>query len=107
MKTTARTLITIIAEDELEADLIADLKTLGVKGYTISSVRGEGHHGVRGSLWEGENLRIEIIAHAPLAERVATFVAERYFPKYATIVYLTEVQVLRSEKFNAPPNSPA
>ena len=59
MKATNLILLTIIAEDELESRLIADLKALGVRGDTICSVRGEGCHGLRASQWEGENIKID------------------------------------------------
>jgi len=99
MKTTNLILLTIIAEDELESRLIADLKKLGVRGYTICTVRGEGVHGLRASQWEGENIKIEVIVDNALADAIAELVAKAYFPNFATILYLLPVQVLREEKF--------
>lgn len=99
MKTTNLLLLTIIAEDELESRLIADLKKLGVRGYTICAVRGEGVHGLRASQWEGENIKIEVIVDNNLADAIGEHVAKAYFPNYATILYLLPVQVLREEKF--------
>jgi len=102
MKTTNLILLTIIAEDELESRLIDDLKKLGVRGYTICTVRGEGHHGLRVSQWEGENIKIEVIVDGVLADAIGEHVAKSYFPHFATILYLLPVQVLREEKFTHP-----
>ena len=99
MKTTNLILLTIIAEDELENRLIADLKTLGVRGYTICPVRGEGCHGLRTSQWEGENIKIEVIVDSALADAIGEHVSKSYFPHFATILYLLPVQVLRGQKF--------
>jgi nitrogen regulatory protein P-II 2 len=99
MKTTNLILLTIIAEDNLESRLVEDLQKLGVKGYTISSVRGNGHHGLRTSHWEGENIKIEIIVDSTLADAVSELVSKSYFQDYATILYLLPVQVLREQKF--------
>jgi nitrogen regulatory protein P-II 2 len=99
MKTTNLILLTIIAEDELESRLIADLKKLGVRGYTICTVRGEGHHGLRASQWEGENIKLEAIVDSDLADAISEHVANVYFPHFATILYLLPVLVLREEKF--------
>lgn len=103
MKTTNLILLTIIAEDVLESRLVADLKNLGVGGYTISAVRGEGHHGLlRASHWEGDNIKIEIIVDDLLADTVSDHISKVYFPKFATILYMIPIQVLREEKFTKP-----
>jgi nitrogen regulatory protein P-II 2 len=102
MKTTNLILLTIIAEDELESRLVADLKSLGVRGYTICPVRGEGHHGLRASQWEGENIKIEVIVDGALADAIGEHVAKAYFPHFAAILYLLPVQVLREGKFVHP-----
>ena len=102
MKTTNLILLTIIAEDELESRLIADLKKLGVRGYTVCTVRGEGGHGLRASQWEGENVKIEVIVDSVLADAIGEHIANAYFPHFATILYLLPVQVIREEKFTKP-----
>jgi nitrogen regulatory protein P-II 2 len=103
VKTTNLILLTIIAEDELESRLVADLKRLGVTGYIIHSVRGEGHHGLlRASHWEGDNIKIEIIVDGNLADAVSEHIAREYFPHFATILYMLPVQVLREAKFTKP-----
>jgi nitrogen regulatory protein P-II 2 len=104
MKTTNLILLTIIAEDELESRLIEDLKKLGVRGYTICPVRGEGVHGLRASQWEGENIKIEVIVDNVMADTICEHVAKFYFPNFASILYLLPVQVLRESKFTKSEN---
>jgi nitrogen regulatory protein PII len=99
MKTADLILLTIIAEDELENRLIEDLKKLGARGYTVCGVRGEGHHGLRASQWEGENIKIEVIVDRDLADAISEHVSNCYFPHFAIILYLLPVQVLREAKF--------
>ncbi len=106
MKTTNLILLTIIAEDELESRLIEDLKKLGVRGYTVCTVRGEGHHGLRSSQWEGANIKIEVIVDSDLADAISEHVANAYFPNFATILYLLPVQVLREAKFTQTVSPP-
>lgn len=106
MKTTNLILLTIIAEDELESRLIEDLKKLGVRGYTVCTVRGEGNHGLRASQWEGENIKLEVIVDSDLADAISEHIANAYFPHFATILYLLPVQVLREAKFIRPGHPP-
>ncbi|KER09230.1 MAG: nitrogen regulatory protein P-II [[Candidatus Thermochlorobacteriaceae] bacterium GBChlB] len=99
MKTTTLKLVTIIAEDDIEARLVRDLKELGVKGYTIVNVRGEGLHGARDNAWEGENIRLETLVSSELADKLFEFLHSTYFPRYLMVVYMENVEVIRAEKF--------
>ena len=79
---------------------MADLKRLGVSGYNIHSIRGEGHHGLlRASHWEGDNIKIEIIADNILADAESEHIAKEYFPRFATFLYMLPILVLREAKF--------
>lgn len=99
MRTYPLKLVTIIADEVLEKKLVADLKALGAKGYTIAKAHGDGAKGERASEWEGENLRLETIVSESVAEKILARLAEEYFPNYAIIAYLSDVAVLRGEKF--------
>lgn len=95
-----RTLITIVTEAVIEKELVAALEELGVRGYTISDARGKGHRGVRTAGWEhGANIRMEVVCEEATAERVVTYLRDNYYENYAMIVYVSEVKVLRPEKF--------
>lgn len=99
MHTVTLKLLTIVAEAVLEDRLIRDLKRLGAKGYTLTEVRGEGSRGVRSSEWEGKNIRLESVVSPLVAERILSHLAEAYFPHYAVIAYLENVEVVRGEKY--------
>jgi nitrogen regulatory protein P-II 2 len=92
-------LVTIIALDSLEAKLIQELKRLEVKGYTISEAHGEGLHSIKNSDWEGKNIRIETLVSIEKAERLLEVLSKNYFEIYGVIAFVTNVEVLRPEKF--------
>lgn len=95
-----RRLLTVVTEAVLERDLVAELESLGVRGYTITEARGKGSRGRRQSDWAQEgNIRIEIVCDPALAEQVATRLRERYYEHYAMILFMQDVDVLRAGKF--------
>jgi nitrogen regulatory protein PII len=95
-----RTLVTIITESAVESRLLKDLERLGARGYTILEARGKGSHGDRSAAWDQDvNLQIEVICDAQVAATITDFCREHYSADYAMVIYLSEVQVLRPEKF--------
>lgn len=94
--------VTIIAEGLLEERLVRELRQLGARGYTVGEVRGEGSRGVRASEWEGHNVRIETLVSAEVADRILAHVAKHYFEHYAVVAYLSDVEVVRGEKYLKP-----
>lgn len=95
-----RTLLTLIGEAALESKLVKDLESFDVPGWTISDVRGRGSRGVRRSAWDNEgNIRVEVICSTVLAERLLEHVRDHYHRDFAIICFLSEVQILREEKF--------
>lgn len=95
-----RRLLTVVTEAVLERALVAELESLGVRGYTITDARGRGSRGRRQSDWAQEgNIRIEIVCEPVLAERIALRLRERYYDHYAMILFLQDVSVLRPDKF--------
>jgi nitrogen regulatory protein PII len=100
METTTRKLLTINAEASLENLLANDIEHFGAHGYTIIDARGKGAHGVRSARWEADrNIHIEIICDEQTADAILNHLQERYFKHYAVVAYITDVQVLRPEKF--------
>ena len=95
-----RTLLTVICEAALEKKLLADLENLGAPGWTLSDARGRGSRGVRSAGWDTEgNIRLEVIGSRELAERIASHLQARYYANYAMVATLSEVEVLRPERF--------
>nr|WP_240695899.1 transcriptional regulator [Candidatus Chloroploca sp. Khr17] len=99
MRTTTLKLVTVIAESILEDRLVREMHHLGAKGYTIAQARGEGTRGMPTIDMGGQNVRIEMLVSAEVAERIMAHLAEHYFTDYAVIVYAVDAQVLRSEKY--------
>ena len=100
MNSSMRKLLTIITEAALESVLIKDLERLGVRGYTITDARGKGSRGVRSSAWDASsNIRIEVVCDAATAEAIAAPLQARYYENYAMILFVSDVAVLRPEKF--------
>ncbi len=100
MKSTQRKLLTIITEAALEGSLENDLEKLGAKGYTILDARGSGHNGLRSANWDAtKNIRIEVICSEELSGKVINHLKDVYYDNYAMILFVSEVEVLRPEKF--------
>ena len=80
--------------------LIKDMDRLGIRGCTISDARGKGSRGVRDAAWdESKNIRIEILCARQQAEALLVHLQQRYYSNYAMVAYLSEIEVLRPEKF--------
>lgn len=95
-----RKLLTVITESALESSLISDIEKLGARGYTITDARGKGGRGARNASWEASgNIRMEIICNEEKADAIANHLRERYYDNYAMILTVTDVEVLRPEKF--------
>jgi nitrogen regulatory protein P-II 2 len=99
MNTVPLKLVTIIAEAVLEARLVREVRELGATGHTLSRVHGEGSRGVRASEWEGGNIRIETLVGDDLADRILHHVAKNYFEHYAVVAFVTDVAVIRGDKY--------
>ena len=100
MELTARKLLTIVTEAALEATLITDIETLGAHGYTITDARGKGSHGRRDAAWLPQaNIRIEVLCDADTALAICSALRERYYDNYSMVMYVSDVDVLRPEKF--------
>ncbi|MEX1167077.1 MAG: transcriptional regulator [Hydrogenophaga sp.] len=100
MHTEKRTLLTVFSEASLEPLLIRDMDRMAIRGYTFSDARGKGSRGVRDASWdEARNIRLEVICARAQAETLLAHLQERYYANYAMVAYLSEVEVLRPEKF--------
>lgn len=91
--------VTVIAEAVLEPYLVADLRRLGAKGYTVCSARGEGTRGQRRGELEGGNIRLEVVVQEAVAGVILEHLSATYFEHYALIAYIDTVSVVRGEKY--------
>lgn len=96
----SRKLLTIVTESAIESLVVRDIDRLGASGYTITEARGRGSRGVRSSSWDASsNIRVEVVCDADSADRIATHLRATYYQNYAMIVFISDVTVLRPEKF--------
>ncbi|MEM9122536.1 MAG: hypothetical protein AAGB03_04365 [Pseudomonadota bacterium] len=99
------TKVTIIAEKLLQKRIVSLIDAAGATGYTIVEGSGKGQHGVRAQnrasvIDAFAIVRIEIIMKdRPSAERVAGQVANECFSDHSGIVYLSEVEIFRPDRF--------
>lgn len=92
-------LVTIVAESVLADKLTASLKQFGTTGYTVTDAKGEGSRGMRTGEIPGSNVRIETLADQAIAARILDDLAAHYFPHYAIAAWVTDVHVVRAEKY--------
>lgn len=95
-------LVTIYTETALESQLIKDIERLGAPGYTITNARGKGSHGVRVASWEANsNIRVEIICAIDVAKTITEHLQKTYYDNYAMVTFISQIDVLRPEKFTS------
>jgi nitrogen regulatory protein PII len=99
MQTVPLKLVTIVAEPVLEERIVEALHRLGARGHTVTTAHGAGSRGMRASDPPGESVRIEVVVGDAVAARILDHVATEYFPHYAVIAFVTDVQVVRGEKY--------
>ena len=95
-----RKLLTIITESALESALCEELIQLGAGGYTVTDARGRGSRGVRDAGWSSSGtIRIEVVCDTGVAVKMAGRLRDKYYSDYAMILFLSDVSVLRPQKF--------
>lgn len=93
-------LLTITCEIMAQNLVKEILKKHRITGYTSFEVGGMGDSGLRGQgLPEEKNIKIEIVLTKESAEKIVEEISRTLFSDYALILYLTDVQVARIEKF--------
>lgn len=95
----AMKLVTVVTEGLLKDEVAALLRKHGATGYTVTRAEGEGSRGIRARDWEGPNQRLEAIVTPAAAEAILDALADSYFQNYAVVAWITDVVVLRGEKF--------
>ena len=99
MQTVPLKLVTVVAEPVLEERIVELLYRLGARGHTVTTAHGAGSRGMRASDPPGESVRIEVVVSDVVASRILDRVATEYFPHYAVIAFVLDVQVVRGEKY--------
>jgi len=96
MQTVVLKRVTVVAEPVLEESLTDDLRRLGATGFIVCDVRGDGS---RASELPGAGVKIETLVSPDVANRILERVATYYFPHYAVIAWVTDVAVVRRDKY--------
>lgn len=91
--------VTIVTERLLRDQILDLIRKHGATGWSIAAVEGEGSRGNRSSDFEGRNSQIDTIVSPETADAIMDAVAENYFADWAIIIYTSDVEVLRGDKY--------
>ena len=93
-------LLTITCEILAQKNVIDILKNHNITGYTTYEVEGNGEKGLRGQGIQAEkNIKVEIIMREEKLSAVVEDISRTLFPDFAIILYVSDVGVVRTEKF--------
>jgi hypothetical protein len=96
-------LVTIIAGEETKDRLVADLRALGARGYTVSIVTGAGIHGRRPeSSVDSSNVKIEVLCGPAVAAKILDHLEVHYLPDEALTAYAMPVDAIPADKLVFP-----
>ena len=100
MKTHPMKLVTIVCESLAREHVRSLLRDIGAHGWTMFDAEGSGAKGERsGDIQEFANVQVEVIVRPAMAEQLLERLQKDFFPRFAIIAYLSDIQVLRREKF--------
>lgn len=93
-------LLTIICAILAQKNVMDILHKHHVSGYTFYEVGGSGVKGIHGQGFQSEkNIKIEVILKEEKLSGVLEEIARTLFSDYAIITYVSDVGVIRMEKF--------
>jgi PII-like signaling protein len=96
-------LVTIITTDVLEDKLISLVKERGVSGYTIQRARGGGSSGIQSGMLDIDtNITFTVIVTPDRLEKLLDGLQELINKRYHLTVYVSDVSVMRPDKFAMP-----
>ena len=100
MKLYSTKLLTITCEILAKSKVIAILNKHNVSGYTSYEVDGQGSQGIRGQGFKSEkNIKVETVLPEDKCNDIVEEVARTMFSDFVIIVYVSDVRVIRPEKF--------
>lgn len=93
-------LLTITCEILAKENIIEILKKHEITGYTTYEVEGNGTRGLRGQgLKTEKNVKVEIIMQEEKLQDIIEEISRTMFANFAMVLYVTDVGVVRTEKF--------
>jgi len=97
-------LLTIITIDSIEESLLCSFRTYGVSGYTILRARGAGSSGVQDDIsgFDSTNIMVKVVIPPERLEKLLESLNRKIQKGYHLTVFVSDVEVMRPEKFNKP-----
>ena len=93
-------LLTITCEILAQKNVIDILSKHQITSYTSYEVEGNGARGLRGQGLKNEkNVKVEVIMQEEKLQDVIEEIARTLFTNFAIVLYVSDVSVLRTEKF--------
>ncbi len=93
-------LLTVICEILAQKNVLDILTKHNITGYTTFEVEGNGARGLRGQGLKNEkNVKVEVLMQEEKLHDVVEEIARTLFTNFAIVLYVSDVGVLRSEKF--------
>ncbi len=93
-------LLTVTCEILAQKNVIDILSKHNITGYTTYEVDGNGAKGLRGhGLKNEKNVKVEVILQENTLQDVVEEIARTLFTNFTIVLYVSDVGVLRSEKF--------
>ena len=93
-------LLTVTCEILAQKNVIDILTKHKITGYTSYEVEGNGTRGLRGQGLKNEkNVKVEVIMQGEKLHDVIEEIARTLFTNFAIVLYVSDVAVLRTEKF--------
>jgi len=100
MKPTTTSLVTIVAERDLEDGLIRFFREAGITGYTQSHVSGRGASQLQSDpSGDTENVQFKILLPTLMSTSLMRTIIREFSPRGKVIVFQQDAMVLRPEKF--------
>ena len=93
-------LLTVTCEILAQKNIIEILNKYEITGYTTYEVDGNGACGIRGQGLKNEkNIKVEIIMREEKLQIVVEEISRTLFANFAIVLYVSDVGVVRTEKF--------
>jgi nitrogen regulatory protein PII len=93
-------LLTVTCEILAQKNIIEILNKHEINAYTTYEVDGNGARGIRGQGFKNEkNVKVEVILREEKLQDVVEEISRTMFANFAIIVYVSDVSVVRTEKF--------
>jgi len=93
-------LLTVTCEILAQKNIIEILKKHEITGYTTFEVEGNGSRGLRGhGLKTEKNVKVEVIMREEKLSGIIEEISRTMFADFALVLYVSDVGVLRTEKF--------